>query len=132
MGTIIVGVFLVLHGLVHLLYAGQSRRLFELRPNMTWPDGSWVFSRLPGDETARLLVSILLALATLGFVIGGLGLFIGQDWWRAVTVGAAALSTAIFFLSWDGKLQALPDKGGAGILIDLAIMVAVLLLKWPS
>ncbi len=33
----IAGAFIVLHGLVHLLYAGQSRRLFELRPGMVWP-----------------------------------------------------------------------------------------------
>jgi len=35
--TIILGIFCILHGLVHLLYAGQSRRLFELRPGMVWP-----------------------------------------------------------------------------------------------
>jgi hypothetical protein len=29
---IIFGVFIVLHGLIHLLYFGQSRRLFELQP----------------------------------------------------------------------------------------------------
>ena len=48
--AIIMGIFFVLHGLVHLLYAGQSRRLFELRPKMVWPDGSWAFSQLLGDE----------------------------------------------------------------------------------
>jgi hypothetical protein len=31
------GIFFLLHGLVHLLYAGQSLRFFELRPGMTWP-----------------------------------------------------------------------------------------------
>ncbi len=40
---IVVGVFLILHGLVHLLYAGQALRYFELRPGMTWPDASWLF-----------------------------------------------------------------------------------------
>ena len=28
---IVLGIFFILHGLVHLLYAGQSLRLFELR-----------------------------------------------------------------------------------------------------
>ena len=32
--TILFGIFLILHGLVHLLYAGQSSRLFELQPGM--------------------------------------------------------------------------------------------------
>lgn len=129
MQIIILGIFLALHGLVHLLYAGQSRRLFELRPNMVWPDGSWALSRLLGDEAVRLLVSILLALAALGFVVGGLGLFFRQDWWRIAAVASAVLSTAIFTLSWDGRLQVLHDKGGVGVLINLAILGVALLLK---
>ena len=40
--------FLFLHGMVHLLYAGHSLRLFELRPGLSWPDSSWAFSRLGG------------------------------------------------------------------------------------
>jgi hypothetical protein len=125
--TIIISIFFALHGLVHLLYAGQSRRLFELRPGMVWPDGSWLFSKLLGNETTRLLASILLALATLGFVASGLGLLIRQDWWRPVTVGAAIVSTVIFFLFWDGRFQALDDKGGIGLLINVAILVVVLI-----
>ena len=129
---IILSIFCILHGLVHLLYAGQSRRLFELRPGMVWPDGSWLFSRLLGDETTRLLASLLLALAALGFVAGGLGLLIRQDWWRPVTVSAAVVSGAIFLVFWDGRFQALDDKGGVGLLINLALLVVVLILGWPA
>ena len=88
MQTIIIGIFFLLHGLVHLLYAGQSGRLFELRPNMTWPDGSWIFSKRL-DETTRLLASISLVLAALGFIAGGTVLVIRQDGWRLVPVGSA-------------------------------------------
>ena len=129
--TIFMGILFVLHGLVHLLYVGQSQRLFELRPKMVWPDGSWVFSKLLGDESTRLLASISLVLAALGFLVGGLGLAIQQPWWRPVIVGSATFSILLFFLLWDGKLQALDDKGGVGILINLAILVVVLILKWP-
>jgi len=41
----IVGIFLILHGLVHFLYAGQSIRLFELQAGMIWPDASWALSK---------------------------------------------------------------------------------------
>ena len=132
MMVFITGVFFVLHGLVHLLYFGQSARLFELRPNMVWPDGSWAFSRLFGDETTRLLASVSLALAALGFVAGGTGLFIRQDWWRPVVVGAAIFSTAIFILFWDARFQSLHDKGAIALLINLAILTAVLIAKWPT
>lgn len=74
MQTVVMGIFFVLHGLVHLLYAGQSRRAFELRPNMTWPDGSWLFSPFLGDEAVRWLASVSLALAALGFAASGVEL----------------------------------------------------------
>jgi hypothetical protein len=129
---LIVGVFMVLHGLVHLLYFGQSARYFELQPGMLWPDGSWAFSKILGDETARLLANVLLVLAAIGFVAGGAGILVRQAWWRPVVVGVSAFSAAIFILFWDGGLQKLHDKGAIGILINVAILVAVLIFQWPD
>jgi hypothetical protein len=128
----IIGVFIVLHGLVHLLYFGHSRRLFELQPGMLWPDGSWAFSKLLGDETARWLASISCVLAAVGFVTGGAGILVGQAWWRPVVVGAAAFSAMILILFWDGGLQKLDNQGAIAILINVAILVAVLILQWPD
>jgi hypothetical protein len=132
MKVFITGVFLVLHGLVHLLYFGQSRRLFELRPKMVWPDGAWAFSRLWGGETTRLLASIACILAAIGFVAGGIGLFARQTWWHPVVVSAAVFSAVIFVLFWNGKLENLADQGAVAILINVAILVAVLILRWPD
>jgi hypothetical protein len=128
----IIGVFIVLHGLVHLLYFGQSWRLFELQPGMVWPAGSWAFSKLLGDEATRLLASISCLLAAIGFVTGGTGILVGPAWWRPVVVGSAAFSAIIFMLFWDGNRQQLDDKGGIGLLINLAILVAGLILGWPD
>lgn len=128
----IVGVFIVLHGLVHLLYFGQSQRLFELQPGMVWPDGSWLFSRLLGDHASRLLASIACVLAALGFVASGVAIFLGLSWWRTMVVAAAAFSAAIFVLFWNGHLQKLPDQGAIAILINVAILFAVLVLQWPD
>jgi hypothetical protein len=132
MFRIIFGVFIMLHGLVHLLYFGQSRRLFELQPGMVWPDGSWAFSRLLGDEAIRLLASISYVLAAIGFVAGGTGILVRQNWWRPVVVASAAFSAVIIILFWDGELQNLDDKGLIGLLINIAILVALLILRWPS
>ncbi len=129
---IILGAFLVLHGLVHLLYFGQSQRFFELQPGMVWPDGSWVFSRFIGDAITRNLASILLILAAIGLVVGGIGIFAKQTWWRPVVVSAAAFSSVIYLLFWDGALQNLDNKGWIGILINLAILAAVLVFQWPN
>jgi hypothetical protein len=128
----VIGIFLVLHGLVHLLYVAHSRRLLELGPEMDWPDRSWAFSKLLGDITTRLLASITYVFATLGFVAGGLGLFAGQAWWRPTIVTSAAFSGAFVLLFWDGKMQRLTDQGAIAVLINGAILIAVLVLGWPS
>ncbi len=127
----IFGVFVVLHGLVHLLYFGQSARRFELRPGLDWPDGSCVFSKLLEDQTIRNLASIACVVAAIAFVAGGAGVFIGQSWWRPAIVAAAAFSSFAFLLFWDGKLRRLNDQGAIAILINVAILVAVLVLAWP-
>jgi len=129
--TFLFGVFIVLHGLVHLLYFGHSARFFELKPGMIWPDGSWAFSRLAGDEATRTVASIALVLAALGLVAGGIGILTGQAWRRPVIVGAAAFSSVVYLLLWNGVTKNLDGQGAVGILIDVAILVAVLVLKWP-
>ena len=126
-----VGIFIAWHGLVHLLYAAHSQRRIALRPNMSWPDGSWVFSRLLGDEKTRLLATIAYGVDGIGLGAGGAGILLQQDWWRAVVVAAAAFSVVIILLFWDGAMQKLSEKGALGILIDLVILAALLILGWP-
>jgi hypothetical protein len=115
-----------------LLYYGQSRGLFELQRGMVWPEGAWAFSRLLGDETTRRLASIACIIAAAGLVAGGAGMLVGQDWWRPVVAGAAAFSTALFVLFWDGGLHRLDNQGAIAILINSAILIAVLVLRWPA
>jgi hypothetical protein len=44
-----------------------------------------------------------------------------------LVVSSAAFSAAIIVLFWDGGRRRLRDKGGIGLLIDLAILVALLI-----
>lgn len=128
----IVAFFLILHGLVHLLYSGHSWRLFELKPGMTWPDGSWFLSRLLGDEATRSVASILMVVAALGFVFGGTTILLSQDWWRMVIAGAAVFSTVSYLVLWDGKMLNLDGQGAIGLLINLAIFLLVIVARRPS
>jgi hypothetical protein len=129
---IISGAFLVFHGLVHLLYFGQSTRLFELQAGMLWPDGSWALSKLLGENGTRMLIGILCILAAAGFVAGGAGMLFRQSWWRAAVVATAAFSAVIYILSWNGRVQHWDVQGGVGLLIDVAILTAVLGFRWPQ
>lgn len=127
----IFGVFLVLHGLVHLLYVGQSARRFELKPGMVWPDGSWAFSKLLGDAATRTLASLACVIAAIGFIAGGAGVLFSVTWWRPVIVATAIFSSAAYVIFWDGKLHELPDQGAVAMLINLGILIAVLVFQWP-
>jgi len=128
---LILGGFMMLHGLVHLLYFGHSARYFELKPGMVWPDRAWAFSKILGDVATRRLASIFLVLAAIGFVIGGAGILFKQAWWRPVTASVAVFSALIFMLFWDGRLQNMDGKGVFAILISIAILVMVFIWK-PS
>jgi hypothetical protein len=122
---IVLGIFMVLHGLVHLLYFGHGLRFFEL-PDLAWPDDSWAFGWLPGVDSVRRLAAGANVLAMLGFVAGGVGVLAVWSWWQPVAVGSAVFSTAIWLLFWDGTMQRLAEQGLVAIVINAAILFAVL------
>jgi hypothetical protein len=129
MSGTLVGILIVLHGLVHLWYFTLSRGLIEFQPEMGWTGRSWLFSNFLGNATTRALASVLYLLATAGFVAGGIGIIGQQVWWQTVVVGSAMFSTAIILLFWDGNTQMMVQKGLLGLLINIAILVALLRLQ---
>lgn len=130
--VVALGVFVSLHGLVHLLYFAQARRLVELRPDLDWPDGSWAFAKLLGGEATRRLASVAFVVAAVSLAIAGAALTLGQGWWLPAVVGAAVLSALLITLFWDGTRQRARDQGEIGLLIDVAILAGVLVLGWPA
>ena len=120
---ILFGIFIILHGLVHLLYFGHSAGYFELSPGLAWPDGSWAFNKLFGDAGTRSLANVLLFVTALGFVAAGVSVLAKLSWARPLTIGAAALSSLVYLLLWDGAFKQLPDKGVFAILINLVVIV---------
>lgn len=120
---IILGVFFVAHGLVHLLYFAISRHMFELdQPIIGWPQESWLFSRLLPEPTTRLLASALYVLAALLFFVGGAGAVFSLFSWRPLVIGASIFSIVIVLLCWNGKIRQLAGQGFVAVLIDLAIL----------
>lgn len=126
MVRILVSLLMILHGLVHLLYFGQSARLFELQPGMDWPDGSWAFSRLLGEKATRLLASIGCVLAAMGFVLGGVAILLGPSWGSAAVAASAVFSGTSFVVFWDGKAKGLDRQGAIGVLIDVVLLAGAL------
>ena len=125
------GAVVALHGLVHLLYLGQAARLFELQSGMLWPDGSWAFSKLLGEPVTRNIAAVACALAAIGFVSGGVAVIATQGWWRWAIAGSAAFSGVAFLLLWDGKPQMLSNNGIFALIINVVLILATLVFRWP-
>ena len=128
----VTGIFLILHGLVHLLYFGQSARYFELQSGMKWPDNSWLFSPFFKKRAVRVLACNLCILAALGFIISGITLFEHLTNWYFLTISSSVFSTSIYFALWNGKPEKLNDQGAIAILINTIIAASILIFHWPE
>lgn len=121
---IAVGVFIVLHGLVHLWYFTLSRGLVEFQPEMGWTGESWLLSPALGGDGARTLGSILYVVATVAFVGAGIVLLARSDSLRWLLPAAAVLSSVLILLFWEGGLDMWAQKGLLGLLINVVLLVA--------
>ena len=122
---LLIGIFLILHGLVHLLYAGHALALFELEPGFVWPDNALLFRRLSEKRRLRLGITVLLVLAALGFVVSGARYLLEPSWGHLEILVSAGYSTLLFLLLWDGSRKRLHTQGAIAILINLAIISTV-------
>ncbi|MGC9523245.1 MAG: hypothetical protein ACP5HG_15345 [Anaerolineae bacterium] len=125
-------IFVILHGLVHLWFVVLSQELIEVKPEMGWTPYSWLFTRVIGDAATRWLATVLSVLLALTFLVSGIGLLAGAAWWRAPMIVAAAVSAALIAVYWDGGTRLLVEKGLVGFLIDVGILIALLVVNWPS
>jgi hypothetical protein len=125
----LLGLFVILHGLVHLWFFTLSQRLVEFKPEMAWTGKSWIFSNFLGDSTVRFIASTLFVLAAIAFVISGVGIFARAEWWWQMLLGSAIFSSTILFLLWDGSMQLIIQKGLIGFLISLVTLIVLLLFK---
>ena len=129
---IIIALFLIAHGLVHVgLAAAPNPDDPDAKPGafFTSPERSWLLPQVGlNDTTVRWVGIVLVVLATLGFVLAGLGVY-GvpglSEIWRTVAVVSAVVSLLLLVLFWHLWLI-------VGVLLDFGILVALLWANWPS
>ncbi len=102
-----------------------SQGLVPFEPEMGWTGESWLLSRFLDASKSTVLASVLYTLATLAFVVGGITLMLNGTWWRSLTLGSAGFSSLVLLLFWDGKTEFLVQKGLLGILINVALIIAL-------
>jgi len=129
---ILLGVLLIAHGLVH---AGLAAA-----PNPADPDAqplaffatverSWLFSRVGMTHNSVKRIGLtLVGLATLGFILAGIGILSSgglNTIWRPCAAFSSAISLLLLVLFWHPWLP-------VGILIDLAALTIIIWNKFPE
>lgn len=131
MFKIALGLFIITHGLVHAILAiAPNPADANAKPGafFTAAERSWLLPQLGlNASTIQWIGIILVVLSTLGFVLAGLGVFgvAGLSTiWRTLAVISACISLVLLIVFWHPWLP-------VGVLIDIAILVALLWAKWP-
>jgi hypothetical protein len=123
----IVAIFLILHGLVHVILAMVPDPNEPGAGFATFFSQSWLLNGLGLSPSAGRPIAIILAvIATIGFVTAGLallGFMVPFDWWRSLAIFSAVVSLLLLVVFWNTYLI-------VGILIDVAILVALLVFNW--
>lgn len=122
----IYAIFILLHGLVHMLYIALAQRWIEPLPKSgDFSGSSWLFTRFLGEQGTRTLGTVAFSLVTLMFVITAVGLAFGQAWSPSWLAASAIASSLTVGLMWDGRLQALDEKGFIGVLINIVLLTGL-------
>ena len=129
---IVIGIFIILHGLVHLWYVTLSQGWVKFQNDMGWTGESWLLTVLVGSNLNRWLAAFLYSLTTFTFLLAGVGFLANQEWARVWIVVASVISVVTILVFWDGKLNMFVEKGGLGILISTGILIAAVVFKFPT
>jgi hypothetical protein len=124
-----IGILLFAHGWVHFIYVASSREWFGPSEGWGWNGESWLLSGVLGERSILAVASVLFLLVAIGFVAGAVGYVLSGGWWEPVLVRSAIGSTLLYVVMWDGGFANLAEKGGLGVIIDVAIVVWILLVQ---
>ncbi len=117
---ILIGIFLILHGLVHWVYAAPQEKTAEPKA-FNALTGRWLVKKAGLKSSVALTLGIvLMSLATAGFIVSGIALFCSQAWWVVPAIATAGVSLAFIILYWNKWMF-----GGA--LLNIGIIVLALL-----
>ncbi|MCP4167002.1 MAG: ABC transporter permease [Chloroflexi bacterium] len=114
---ILVGVFFILHGLIHLIGFVVN---WQIITTDEFPYATTLLAgRIDVGDGGIRVVGLLWLLAAVGFVIAGYGLITLAPWWLALTAGVTLFSSVMCILGWP--------QAQFGLYINLLILVLLFL-----
>ena len=122
---LIVVLVILAHGIGHVLFLAPCLGIAQ------WGQSahSWLLTRVLGDLPTRVIGSLLWLMIIAGFVAAGIGLLGQHAWWRTLASASAAVSLLALLL-FVSRSSTQPVLSAA--LMDVAILVALLWVHWPS
>ena len=128
---IIITAVLFIHGIGHFMGVMPAFQMVEVKG---WNSRSWLLTPLIGEMASRILSAILFLVALAGFLLATLALLgwlVPHDWWRTLAIVSAIISLVAVVLFWNAFVLLFPNKVGA-LGVDIAVLVCLLLLSWPT
>jgi hypothetical protein len=122
---IILGVVVGVHGIGHVLFLVSCLGIAD----WTQSARSWLLTNLLGDTVTRGIGSLLWLAALAGFIAVAVGIMGQSAWWRAPAIGSSIVSLVALAL-FVGKNPTQPVISAG--LFDVAVLVALLVLRWPT
>lgn len=121
----ILALMVMAHGVGHVLLLAPCLGIAQWGQSVH----SWVLNDTLGDTLTRLIGSFLWLAVVAGFAAAGVGLIGQRTWWRTLAVVSAGVSLFALALFANGiDAQPLLSAG----LMDVAVLVALLWMRWPS
>ena len=114
------------HGVGHVLFLAPVVGLGN------WADQtgeSWILTGAIGEPATRAIATALWSAVIVLFVAGVAGFLGGTEWWRTVTIAAAALSAVGIVAFWGGIAT---SSAVFALVADVVILGALLVAHWPT
>jgi hypothetical protein len=119
MWKLILGIFFIVHGLIHWIYVAPEPNTSGARM-WSFLTGRWIVTRGILEEHAAMVIGIvLISVITLGFAVSGIGLLTSQEWWRITAIASAVVSLVLVGLFWHNWMIAGPILNAVIIIVAL-------------
>lgn len=126
-------IFVLLHGLAHIVYTALALNWIPLAQGQeNWTGSSWLLTSQLGEQGTRGVGALIFGLLAALFVFTTIGLAIRAPWATTLLAISGILSSGILLIFWDGSFRSLSEKGVIGLVINIGLLVLLMVFHFPK